>query len=211
MSPKPDVSEVRRQQILDAAETVFGERGFANARMDDIVSEAGLSKGALYWYYKSKDALILALMDRFFGREFQKVEALVEAPGTATERLTRFMQVTLGEIAGMRKLLPIGYEFMALAARRKTVRQAIGDYYQRYQAHLSQIIAQGVQAGEFRQLDPEQAAMLIIAVVEGLALMWFVAPDWIDLEDQADRPMRALLDGFRPRRPPQTASYEEAT
>jgi AcrR family transcriptional regulator len=196
MSPKPDVSEERRQQILDAAETVFAKRGFAQARMDDIVSEAGLSKGALYWYYKSKDAIILALLHRVFGREFKKAEALIDAPDSAGERLTAFMRATLGDIAGMRHLLPIGYEFMALAARRKAVRETIGNYYQRYQSLLSRIIRQGVDSGEFRQLDPEETAMLIIALAEGLALMWFVAPDWIDLEGQGDRPMKVLLEGL---------------
>jgi AcrR family transcriptional regulator len=196
MSPKPDVSEERRQQILDAAETVFGERGFAQARMDDIVSEAGLSKGALYWYYKSKNAIILALLDRVFGREFEKAEALVEAPGTASQRLTEFVQSTLHDIAGMRHLLPIAYEFVALAARQNEVRAAIGDYYQRYQSLLARIIRQGIEAGEFRQQDPEEAAMLIIGLAEGLALLWFVAPDWIDLKEQGDRPMRALLEGL---------------
>ncbi|MFQ5923332.1 MAG: TetR/AcrR family transcriptional regulator, partial [Anaerolineales bacterium] len=56
MSPRPDVSQKRQEQILNAAEKVFSERGFSGARMDDIVREVGLSKGALYWYYKSKDA-----------------------------------------------------------------------------------------------------------------------------------------------------------
>ncbi len=196
MSPKPDVSEERRQQILDAAETVFGKRGFAKARMDDIVQEAGLSKGALYWYYKSKDAIILALLDRVFGREFDRAESLISEPIPASQKLTSFMQAVMDDISQMQHLLPIGYEFVALAARRKAVRQAIGSYYQRYQQLLSVIIRQGVEAEEFGPLDPDQAAMLAIALVEGLALMWFVAPDWIDLRSQGDRPMVALLEGW---------------
>lgn len=196
MSPKPDVSEERREQILDAAETVFGKRGFAKARMDDIVQEAGLSKGALYWYYKSKDALILALLDRVFGSEFSKAEELVEQQLPASQKLTSFMQAVMDDISHMQHLLPIGYEFVALAARRKPVRQAIGSYYQRYQELLSAIVRQGVESGEFEDLDPEQAAMMIIGLVEGLALMWFVAPDWVDLGELGDRPMHALLDGF---------------
>ena len=53
MAPRPDVSEERRNQILEAATTVFARLGFHRARMDDIVQEARLSKGALYWYFKS--------------------------------------------------------------------------------------------------------------------------------------------------------------
>ncbi|HET7081061.1 MAG TPA: helix-turn-helix domain-containing protein, partial [Chloroflexia bacterium] len=57
MSPRPDVSEERKNQILDAAAAVFSRLGFHEARMDDIVRESGLSKGTLYWYFTSKDAI----------------------------------------------------------------------------------------------------------------------------------------------------------
>ncbi len=74
MSPKPDVSEERKGQIMSAAEEVFTKKGFDNARMDDIAEETGLSKGTLYLYYKSKDDLIIAILDRIFQREFKVLE-----------------------------------------------------------------------------------------------------------------------------------------
>ena len=62
MSPRRDVSEERKEQILDAAAEVFSRKGFDKARMDDIVEKTGLSKGALYWYFKSKDEIFEALV-----------------------------------------------------------------------------------------------------------------------------------------------------
>ena len=61
MSPKPDVSEERTAQIITAAMQVFAQQGLEKARMDDIASESGLSKGTLYLYFKSKDAIISAI------------------------------------------------------------------------------------------------------------------------------------------------------
>jgi AcrR family transcriptional regulator len=78
MSPRPDVSEERKTQILAAATKVFTERGFADARMDDIVTEAGLSKGALYWYFDSKDAIIISILDQIFDYETGHVRELLE-------------------------------------------------------------------------------------------------------------------------------------
>ncbi len=77
MSSQTDLEQERRKQILDAAEKVFTQRGFNKARMDDIVAESGLSKGALYWYYKSKDEIILALMDRFFAGEYARLHFIL--------------------------------------------------------------------------------------------------------------------------------------
>ena len=200
MSPRPDVSLERQEQILNAAEKVFSEHGLSSARMDDIVEEAGLSKGALYLYYTSKDAVILALMERVLDRELSQAEQLIESDGAAGERLQTFMRLALSDIAGLGRLLPLAYEFLAMASRRKAVRRAMADYYQKYTELLSEIIQQGIASGEFAELDVEQASLSLIALVEGLALVWFVAPDKVNLRDLGDAPMEALLNGFRARR-----------
>ncbi len=90
MSPKPDVSEERKDQIAEAATTVFTQKGFDKARMDDIASEANLSKGALYLYFKSKDAIITHLLDRLFEREFSDLLSLEDDPRPASEKLIFF-------------------------------------------------------------------------------------------------------------------------
>src|SRR5215470_12120599 len=77
MSPRPDVSEERKNQILEAAIAVFARLGFQQTRMDDIAEQAGLSKGALYLYYKSKDAIIAALLKHFFAQEFSRLQEFV--------------------------------------------------------------------------------------------------------------------------------------
>jgi AcrR family transcriptional regulator len=79
MAPRPDVSEERKNQILEAAIAVFARLGFRGARMDDIAEQAGLSKGALYLYYKSKDAIIAALLKYLFAQEFKQLQVLVES------------------------------------------------------------------------------------------------------------------------------------
>src|SRR5260221_11591312 len=79
MSPRPNVSEERKQQILDAAIAVFARLGFRAARMDDVAEQAGLSKGALYLYYKSKAAIIAAQLQHLFSQEFNHLQSLVES------------------------------------------------------------------------------------------------------------------------------------
>ena len=74
MSPRPDVTGERKIQILNAAEGVFTKKGFDDARMDDIAEETGLSKGTLYNYFKSKDDLIIAILDRIFQGVFKQIE-----------------------------------------------------------------------------------------------------------------------------------------
>ena len=123
MSPRPDVSEERKQQILEAAIAVFARLGFRSARMDDVAEQAGLSKGALYLYYKSKDAIIAALLQRLFTQEFNHLQALVEAEssGSVAEQLLVLTRQMATMLQWMRRLMPITFEFYAIAGRDKQV------------------------------------------------------------------------------------------
>ncbi len=87
MPPRPDVSEERRNQILDTAEQVFAKHGFDEAKMDDIAERSGLSKGAIYWYFKKKDEIIGALLERVFRRNILALRRIAAEPATVKQRL----------------------------------------------------------------------------------------------------------------------------
>jgi len=196
MSSQTDLKQERRKQILDAAEKVFARRGFNKARMDDIAAESGLSKGALYWYYKSKDEIILALMERMFIGEMKEAEDLVNAGGAADQRLHLFFEAAISEIRHFEQRMPLGYEFFSMAAHNAEVRKAIRGYYRRYQALLSKIIKQGIDSGEFIAIDPDDAATAAIGIVEGMTLMWFLDPEILDWDHIGDLPARIFMQGI---------------
>ena len=197
MAPRQDVSQERKDQILDAAQRIFAQQGFAAARMDDIVAEAGLSKGGVYWYFESKDAIVLALMERFFGGTMDgEVARLLAAPGTARERLLALMGTVAQAGLDMAPLLPVVYEYYATAMRHDEVRAFFTRYFEAYGAALGEFIAQGVTAGEFRPVDARTVAVGLIGLIEGLMLVWSVDPGAFDLAAQAESTLRLLLDGL---------------
>ncbi|HBX68317.1 MAG TPA: hypothetical protein DEH25_02725 [Chloroflexi bacterium] len=197
MSPRPDVSEERKDQILDAATDVFADKGFSEARMDDIVKESGLSKGTLYWYFKSKDEIILSIFDRMFTREFQELAKLVDMPGTATARLMHFTDLAIEDVRHMLRLMPLAYEFLALAFRRKFVQDAFKIYINKYMDVLVPLIQQGIEAGEFRPLDAHTAAVTSGAIFEGTILLWVYDNTLVDPEKHIREGMILLLDGLK--------------
>ena len=189
MSPRPDVSEERKNQILEAATAVFARLGFHKARMDDIVDESGLSKGSLYWYFNSKDEIILAILNRMFERELSDLKNLPDMPGSAAERLERMVERAIVDIQGMLKLMPLAFEFLSLAFRRKIVQQALSQYVESYQ--------QGIDRGEFHPVDVEQTALAIFAIIEGSAMMWVYAPERVQTSQLIRFGTQRLLDGLK--------------
>jgi AcrR family transcriptional regulator len=77
---KPDIQRARREHILDAAELCFGRAGFHRTTMHDICKEAGVSPGALYVYFDSKEALIAGICERDRGEFAERFDALAAAP-----------------------------------------------------------------------------------------------------------------------------------
>jgi AcrR family transcriptional regulator len=195
--PRPDVSEERRTQILEAAMRVFARSGFQESRMDDIVAETGLSKGALYWYYKSKDEIILSIMNSMFDRELAGLEALQADERPASERLIEFTRVATNDLKRYTKILPLFYEFYALAFRNKTVRKALTRYLRKYFAMIEPIIQQGIDRGEFRPVDAQQAAIAAGSLFEGTLLLWVYDPDTVKFDKHIEIGTQLLLDGLR--------------
>lgn len=201
MSPRPDVSEERRNQILEAAMAVFARQGFDQARMDDVAQEAGLSKGALYLYYKSKDAIIAAILQFFFSRMMNRLRDFFgsqEQP-SVREQLLLLNRYYIEEMNWMAKLMPLSFQFYAVVARQKTVRQFLKQYFKDYRELLSVLVQRGIDQGEFQPVQAETMAITITALYEGLALLWLVDPEATQWEQIGETALLMLLDGVAAR------------
>ena len=199
MARRPDTSEIRRNQILDAATTVFVRQGFQHARMDDIVEESGLSKGTLYWYFKSKEDIINAILRRLFAGDLEHLESLLQAEGSATERL---IQLTNHRVIGLKRmssLVPIIFEFYAVAVHQQWVKQFINEYFQHFRTLLEELIQQGIDSGEFRHVNARNAALSFASLYEGLTLHWMMDPQTVQWEILSENSIPILLDGLKVR------------
>ena len=197
MSPRPNVSEERKGQIMNAAEEVFTQKGFSDARMDDIAQETGLSKGTLYLYYKSKDDLIIAILDRLFQREFKAFETLDLTSVSATDAIGVFTDTTAKDIRIMMRLLPITYEFMGLAFRNKFVQKTFKAYLNYYMDLLIPVIQHGIDSGEFRPADAKEVAIAMGAIMEGTLLLWVYDNSLVEPEKHLRSGMKLLLKGVK--------------
>jgi AcrR family transcriptional regulator len=196
MAPKTDVSEERKDQILEAAQRVFSQKGIDEARMDDIVAEAGLSKGAIYWYFDSKEAIVIAIVDRIFNYESAQIQDIVSGDLSAVQKLELFIQASIQDMQQIEPLMPLFFDFWTRSLRNPTINQAIKHYYQLFLDLIEPIIQQGIRDGEFRAVDEKQTALAIGAAFEGTILMWAYFPELIDFDQQFRLTMDIILQGL---------------
>jgi len=197
MSPRPDVSAERKKQILDAAMIVFSRKGFHQARMDDIVRQSGLSKGTIYWYFSSKNEIITTILGDLFEREFSNLREIQNEEGSASERLLKFMRISLTDLMPMLKHMPLTYEFYAFALREETVRNTLKEYFRSYVALLIPIIQQGIDSGEFRAINAGEAAIVAGAIIEGTILLWVYDSETVDLDRCMEMGFQLFLNGLK--------------
>lgn len=200
MSPKADVSRERRSQIIDAAMKVFARLGFKGSRMDDIVEESGLSKGLLYWYFKGKDAIIVAVMERLFAPEVRHVEEIAASQQTAPEKLRAVAHDAVRDIRTMNRLLPITFEYYSYAFRNAAVRKVLTDFGVAYYGAIQRIIEEGIANGELRRVDARTAALSVGATLEGSLLLGIFAPDLVDIAQQIESSVELMTAGLVPNR-----------
>jgi AcrR family transcriptional regulator len=155
--------EHRPQQIIEAALEVFGECGLANARLQDIADRAGVSKGTIYLYFPNKEELFREMIRHTAVAAIEWGEKTV-GQGTPTEQLCSAMR---------------GYwKFVRSPVFSTIYRLVLGELHQfpdlaKFYADevvarglklLSGIIRQGVDTGEFREIDPMIAARMLVAL-----------------------------------------------
>ena len=186
-------ADARREQILQAALICFGEKGYHASTMDDLVRASGLSKGSLYWHFRSKEEVFLAVFDAFADVLYGEWDAAAAASEDAIEVLQREFELSAEIFAGERVFLLAWAEFLSHPAAR----ERLNGTYTIARRRLATIIEAGRTQGSLRSGPPaEQVASTLIGTIEGLFLQWLVDPDF-DLQSHIKVSREILIEGLR--------------
>ncbi|MGE5250795.1 MAG: TetR/AcrR family transcriptional regulator [Bacteroidota bacterium] len=176
-------SEETRARLLQSAIELFSSQGYAAASVDDICTQAGVSKGAFYHHFESKQALFLALLDGWLKAIDNAIEASRHKSVPETfQQITQAFPYIFSSAGGH---LPMFLEFWLQASRDKKIWQASIAPYRRYHRYFTSLIKKGVDEGSFSGADPETAARMIVAMAMGLLLQSLLDPKGADWEQVA--------------------------
>lgn len=167
MVPRVD-AKVRRGEIIAAALRCLERFGYRGTTMDAIVAESGLSKGSLYWHFKNKKDIFLALFDHLMVQSIQEFEPLLAAEMAPADKL----RMILGAIS---QLAEHELDAMSIPLNLLTELLTDKDFLTRYQKAIGvladavrALIEAGIAAGDFRPVDAQEVAWALMAVYDGL-------------------------------------------
>ena len=164
--------DARPAEILEAALAVFAERGYAATRMEDIARRAGVTKGTIYLYFQSKEAVLKGLVEESIGAQIETFRAAAEHYEGSTADLLRMILHGMAHflLESDRVVLPKiiiaeagNFPSLAQFYRSEVIDRGLG--------LMQSVIARGIARGEFRAVASEHAARLCIAPLL-LAAFW---------------------------------------
>jgi AcrR family transcriptional regulator len=181
----------REEHILRAAVRCFARDGYRGTTMEQIAEEAGISKGAAYVYFPSKEAIFLALYDAW-GCALQAeiaaaIAALPAAERASARRILRLIVETNGRhVQTNAEACRVLLEGRTLAAYVPSIAERVRANQERGQAGLEQLLRAGVETGEWpADLDVPLRARLLRAALHGLMVSWHLEPGSVDWSSAA--------------------------
>jgi AcrR family transcriptional regulator len=187
--------EARPEEILDAAQKVFGEFGFARAKLDDVARLAGVSKGTLYLYFDSKETLFREMVRAKIVTLLAESEALVEAHSGSYRNL--LIQLITGMFHSMRDHEIVKISRVAQAEFTSFPELAQFYFHEvivRGRRLVAEVLRRGVEAGEFRVVPHGFGARALpsLLVHSVQVQSWFRPLDPEALSD--DEALEGLID-----------------
>ncbi|HEU0028288.1 MAG TPA: TetR family transcriptional regulator [Ktedonobacterales bacterium] len=189
-----EATEETRQALLRAGLLVFSQQGYAATRLEDVAQAAGVTRGAIYWHFKSKADLYAALVDEASARLEQVIASARGDGGSFLAIMRRVMVRMLAYLAedemyrATQGLLLLKTGFAA--DLRNTYQRQLGEIRAK-EEELAAIMRAGVVVGEFRaDLDPVEGARAMLAYLDGVTFHWLLSPDTFSIVASAP----ALVD-----------------
>ena len=187
-------SEETKAHILEAAVKQFSVNGYNKASVDNICEQAGVSKGAFFHHFQTKQEVFLALLDGWLQTFDKAIEASKESTVPETfQMMTEYFPYIFESASDN---LPMFLEFLLQASRDEKIWQASIAPYRRYHKHFASLIKRGVAEGSFVDVDPNLAARLIVSAAMGLLLQSLLDPQGAKWEKVARDSTNMLVNSL---------------
>jgi AcrR family transcriptional regulator len=194
-----NLQDIRKDQIMNAAQVVVASKGYDQARMDDIVEKAQLSKGAIYWYYKSKKDIYLSLIDYWFNEYSEGVLKSLEDKDSSSEQLKSLFEYFVDQFDQNPDTFKIMVEFWRTSGLDVDFNNKLQEIYSQFLEYIIDIIKNGINGGEFKEVDPRITALSILINIEGIH--WFTLFDksGVEAHEYINTISNFILNGLKKR------------
>jgi TetR/AcrR family transcriptional regulator, transcriptional repressor for nem operon len=165
-----------RRKILDAAESLIGRRGYSALGVAEICKAAGVPKGSFYYFFESKEALALAVIDEEWAGQRHDWARILGGDAEPLERLRQLFEATqAGQLAGQKSCGTVsgcmfGNLTLEMSNQTEAIRQRLQQVFDAQVDMVTAVVSQALERGQAAVPDAREAARSIVAQLEGQML-----------------------------------------
>lgn len=161
----------KKTQIINAAIEVFAKQGLDKGKIADIAKVAGIGKGTVYEYFISKDEIFNAIEEMFIFQSIDQLKTLSTSKKSPTDKLEEILQYSINMHTDMGEAALIVAELWAQHSRGQLhghKESVFADMYNDFFDIILQVLADGVETGEFREMNKDGITALLLAFIDGV-------------------------------------------
>lgn len=167
----------KQELIVRTAYEAIAASGVDRMSLQAIADQAGVSKGLLIYYFKTKENLVLAAMERVLNRVSARIEDAIAGTGSPRDALVAMIEAIFVGPDANRDFYLVYLDILDHAARFEPFKALHDTFHDIVNAHYAQVIRRGVDAGEFTVADVDASATVLRAIIDGLFLQWLQETD----------------------------------
>ena len=197
---KVEQRQVSTQALLSAARTLFVSQGYQGTNLDQIASNANLSKGAVYFYFKSKEAVLIELLKQVEKIVVDDAIAHIESKlrPSPLDQLIAYVhyQTNLG-ITHLADVLLLVFMSLEFKEKKSATQEFLAQMYQRQCDFMENLINEGQLSKDFRQdLPAKELASIVLGAHDGTFLEWYKRSDVLNGKDLSRSLRMMMIDGL---------------
>lgn len=187
----PEYKEAAKEKIIQSAFQVFTKKGYQTTTMDDIAKEVGVSKAALYQYFKNKKELLNEIVLSYHNMFREVIRAALERQDS--QNLAEEVQGAL--LKKYRLHHEMLFEIIAIAAHDEEIKKSLNIEYEKDTALLKELLQKLIDSGQIAtKIDAETLAQLFVALYVGMAMKVIMGDDSVEIHKAWSNAIGAMIN-----------------
>jgi len=191
--------EEKRTRILEAAIRLFARLGLPNTKMMAIAEAAGIGKGTIYEYFKSKEDLFFAAFNAYVkeieARIAMRLRRIVDPVEKLRAYFTAWIDICESEFIEFADII-LDFWAEGLRSHKDKVEFDLSSMYRRYRTQIVRILDEGIQQKKFKPVDTTITSSIIIGTLDGLMIQWFMDRDLYRVREAIEQLSGIIIDGL---------------
>lgn len=184
-----------KNNIMKAAEACFSENGFDLSGIAEVCERAGVSKGAFYHHFESKDALIIELLNQWMTKLDRYLEIASKSSEDSLDFFYSIERISKPAFSEAGEQLPVFLDLWVRSIRDERLRSKTIGSYNKYLQFFSRKIQESIDKNEINDINPDSASRLIIALIIGMLMQRLLDQENFDLQKVSEECLYMIFKG----------------